>query len=60
MLDKVKDFIANSSLEELTTRLLSYGIEFTDDWDTLNQYKDCPAMNGCGGMDGKCPYSDKR
>lgn len=32
----------------------------SEDWEVLNQCKDCPAVDGCGGMNGECPYSDKR
>jgi len=59
-LDKIKDFIENASLNDLTNRLKSYGVEFEDDWDALNHCKDCTAMNGCGGMEGKCPYSKEK
>ena len=34
--------------------------ESKPDWYALNQCKDCHAMNGCGGMNGKCPYSKER
>ena len=59
-LDKIKDFIENASLNDLTNRLKSYGVEFEDDWDALNQCKDCPAVDGCAGMNGECPYSKER
>ena len=59
-LDKTKAFIETAPLADLTNRLLSYGIEFEPDWYILNQCKDCPALDGCGGMNGKCPYSKER
>ncbi len=26
------------------------------DWDKVNKCKDCPAVQECGGMEGKCPF----
>ena len=34
--------------------------EHKPDWYTLNQCKDCPAVDGCAGMNGECPYSKER
>jgi len=40
---------------------LSYAQKFLcDNSDALNQCKDCPALDGCGGMNGKCPYSKEK